>query len=357
MEAIINAELRPASLIINGTFTITHELWSRLSSDPAIRARIEKVIPSVGRIELPHNPKYPYGGTGFVVGQNLIMTNRHVAEIFASGVGDRGLDFINGAQAGIDFLRELSRPTGPTLMVRRVVMIHPYWDMAILEVDGLDSAHIPLKLSLNDARQLTSRQIFVVGYPFYDPRNPSGEQNKLMNGDYGVKRLQPGQLQGGIKVGSFGKDVDASAHDCSTLGGNSGSAVFDLETGEVLALHFGGQYHQKNYGVPSFEMSQDSRIIQAGANFSGTPSGGPNSWGAWWQEADAGIGQDREVGAGRDHETASTRHRRLAIPTCNGQGCGARDWSGYYRSSVAHYDLARHPPHTSSHRVSRDRFA
>jgi endonuclease G len=294
MEAIINADLRPAPLIINGTFTITHELWSRLSTDPEIKARIERVIPSVGRIELPHNPRYPYGGTGFVVGQNLIMTNRHVAEIFASGLGDRSLNFINGAEAGIDFLRELKRPTGPTLSVRRIVMIHPYWDMAILEVDGLDRTHRTLELSLSDARDMTSEQIFVIGYPFYDPRNPPGEQDQLFSGDYGVKRLQPGQLQGGVKVGSFGKEVDAAAHDCSTLGGNSGSAVFNLKTGEVLALHFGGQYHDKNYGVPSLEMSRDSRIVQAGVKFSGTPSGGPNSWGSWWQEADGGLGQDRE---------------------------------------------------------------
>jgi endonuclease G len=295
MEAIINADLRPAPPIIKGTFTITHELWRRLSSDAEIRTRIEEVIPSVGRIELPGNLNFPYGGTGFVVGDGLIMTNRHVAQIFASGLGDRRLKFTNGAQAGIDFLRELNQPTGPTLKVRRVVMIHPYWDMAILEVEGLDKAHGSLRLSLKDARQLTSRQIFVIGYPFYDPRNPSGEQNKLFDGNYGVKRLQPGQLQGAIRVGSFGKDVDATAHDCSTLGGNSGSAVFDLETGEVFALHFGGQYHEKNYGVPSFELSRDSRIVQAGVTFGGAPVGDPNSWASWWRDADAGIGQDREA--------------------------------------------------------------
>jgi V8-like Glu-specific endopeptidase len=29
-------------------------------------------------------------------------------------------------------------------------------------------------------------------------------------------------------------------HDCSTLGGNSGSCVFTTDTHEVVGLHFGG---------------------------------------------------------------------------------------------------------------------
>ncbi len=53
--------------------------------DAKIRARIEAVIPSVGRIELPGQTRIPYGGTGFVVGPGLVMTNRHVAELFAEG--------------------------------------------------------------------------------------------------------------------------------------------------------------------------------------------------------------------------------------------------------------------------------
>ncbi len=54
------------------------------------------------------------------------MTNRHVAEIFASGLGDRSLSFITGGKAGVDFLREEERPTGPTIAVHRIVMIHPH---------------------------------------------------------------------------------------------------------------------------------------------------------------------------------------------------------------------------------------
>src|SRR5712692_9382476 len=306
LEAIISADIRPAIDVIGGTFTVTHPLWTRLSDDATVKKRIEAVIPSVGRIELPGNPKYPYGGTGFVVGEGLIMTNRHVAEIFASGLGDQRLSFVAGAKAGIDFLRELGRPTGSTLMVRRIVMIHPYWDMAILAVDGLPAAQKPLKLSLGDARDLTGRDIFVIGYPAFDPRNPTDVQQDLFGGKFGVKRLQPGQLHDGMKTASFGKMVPAATHDCSTLGGNSGSAVFDLDTGDVLALHFGGRYQKQNYCVPSFELARDGRVIAAGVTFAGTPPGGANDWTDWWKRADATEAARRDTGDGQRSAPTAT---------------------------------------------------
>jgi len=37
------------------------------------------------------------------------------------------------------------------------------------------------------------------------------------------------------------------------LGGNSGSAIIDTEPGEVVALHFAGEYLRGNYAVPMYE--------------------------------------------------------------------------------------------------------
>ena len=318
LEAIILPDLRPAIDIVDNTFAVTHPLWRRLSEDAVIRARIEAVIPSIGRIELPGNNRYPYGGTGFVVGNGLLMTNRHVAEIFARGLGDRRIAFIDGARAAIDFKREQGRPTGPMLDIARIVMIHPYWDMAVLAVDGLPAATKPLKLSLSDARDLTGHDIFVIGYPTFDPRNPSDVQSDVMAGRYGVKRLQPGELQGGMVTSSFGKMVPAATHDCSTLGGNSGSAVLDLDTGEVLGLHFGGLYQKQNYAVPAFELSRDSRVIASGVQFAGTPAGGVNDWGDWWARADgaefaAGITSSTASAPKDDDKTGTARAASVEI--------------------------------------------
>jgi endonuclease G, mitochondrial len=285
-EAIIDADQRPTPLIVNGTFEVIHPLWRKLSDDLTIKTRIERVTPSVGRLELPGDLRRPYGGTGFVVGVDLLMTNRHVAQIFASGLGDKRLVFKPGSRAAIDFLRELGGQTGTLLDVKQVVMIHPYWDMALLRVDGLGTAHLPLKLSLTDARDLSGREIFVIGYPFYDPRNSEADQQQLFGGKFGFKRLQPGVLHGGQSTGSFGRIVPAATHDSSTLGGNSGSAVFDLATGEVLGLHFAGLTKQLNYAVPSFALSRDARVIDAGVRFAGATAPGPNEWDSVWAAAD-----------------------------------------------------------------------
>src|SRR6185503_4399617 len=42
-----------------------------------------------------------------------------------------------------------------------------------------------------------------------------------------------------------------STHDCTTLGGNSGSVVLDMQTGKAVALHFAGLYMIENYAVPA----------------------------------------------------------------------------------------------------------
>lgn len=285
LEAIILPDLRPAIKIVGGEFTVTHPLW-KPKFTAEVHARVSKAIPAIGRIEMPGNTKYPYGGTGFAVGKGLIMTNRHVAEIFAQGVGDRLVDFIPGAAARINFLREDNDDGGINFRVRKIIMIHPYWDMALLAVETADKAPEPLNLSLKDARDLKDRDIAVIGYPAFDSRNPADVQNKVMDGLYNVKRLQPGELKGGMNTASFGKVLKAATHDCSTLGGNSGSALIDLATGEVLALHFGGEYQKQNYAVPAGALGHDSRVVDAGVQFAGSAPGGANEWQDWWNDAD-----------------------------------------------------------------------
>jgi endonuclease G, mitochondrial len=193
-------------------------------------------------------------------------------------------------------------------------MIHPYWDMSILQVEGLPADHPSIRLSLNDARELAvGREIFVIGIP-PSTRGIRPTQQKLFQGLYGIKRLQPGALQGVANTASFGKVVRAAAHDCSTLGGNSGSAIFDLTTGEVLALHFGGQYHEKNYGVPSSEMARDSRVVDTGASFGGRPSGDPNDWRDWWKRADSGERDEGTTDDGAAPQPAGQPPRRQVAP-------------------------------------------
>ena len=56
-------------------------------------------------------------------------------------------------------------------------------------------------------------------------------------------------------------------HDCSTLGGNSGSPLIDLETHKVIGLHFGGIEKNANFAIPLFAMTQDPLLVACGVNF------------------------------------------------------------------------------------------
>ncbi|WP_434616451.1 DNA/RNA non-specific endonuclease [Azospirillum sp. B2RO_4] len=294
-EAIIIPDRRPAFDIVDGDFAADHWLWGKLTRDLAIHRRLISAFPCIGRIELPGQSRIPYGGTGFVVGPGLLMTNRHVADIFAQGVGVQNLRFRTGMQAGVDFRQERGRPRGLTLAVRSVRMIHPWWDMALLEVEGLAAAAGSLRLSVEDARGMEAREVAVVGYPAYDPlRNDPAVQDKLFDRTYGVKRLQPGQIAARRQTESFAKIVDAAAHDCSTLGGNSGSAVIDLATGEVVALHFGGRYLDINVAVPTAELVRDARVRDAGVAFAGSAPRGPApEWLNAWNETEVSMNDDR----------------------------------------------------------------
>ena len=284
LEAIIIPDKRPAiDVRENATFTIQHPLWRHLGEGTAL-SNIRQAIPAVGRIELPGHPSIPYGGTGFVVGRDLLMTNRHVAELFANGLGRRGLTFRTGQAAGIDFEQRVDGGSH-FLAVTEIVLIHPYWDMALLRVRELPDGIVPLRLA-TVRESVAPREIVVIGYPAFDPRNNAEVQREVFGGVFDVKRLMPGRLNGVGPIDSFGKTVEAGLHDSSTLGGASGSAVLDPHNGAVVALHFGGIYLKSNFGVPACELARDSRVIDTGIEFAGEPVAEDGPWAPFWRRTE-----------------------------------------------------------------------
>jgi endonuclease G len=287
LEAIILPQERPVVDVVDGTFATPEAPFAQLG-EGAARATIEAALPSIGRIDLPGHPTLPYGGTGFVVGDDLLMTNRHVAELFASGVGREELSFRPGRSAAIDFRHELGRAASQSFRIARVLMVHPYWDMALLATEGLDAVPA-LRLAVATPEELAGRTVAVVGYPALDPRNDIDLQNRIFRGAFSVKRMQPGLIHGREDIESFGHVVSAITHDSSTLGGNSGSAAVDVASGAVVALHFAGVYLKANYGVPSWELARDRRVVEAGVAFDGAVGGGGGGMlpsDRFWSEAD-----------------------------------------------------------------------
>ena len=278
LEAIVMPYHRPVVDIVDDQMKVDQlsTKWEHLAAD-GLKSRIESCLLSVGRIEVPSLPSLPYAGTGFIVGDDALITNRHVAAIFATGVG-RSLQFQSGLGASVDFYRENGRTMSESLTVEEVLMIHPRWDMALLRVKGLPEKRKPLSLSTADPSSLKDREVVVVGYPGYDPSSDEEFQriqNRIFRGAYYAKRLQPGLLKPREQVESFKNLVEVVTHDSSTLGGNSGSAVLLIpnsatEPIQVVGLHFAGRYLVSNYAVSAYDLAQDSRVVDAGVKFEPT---------------------------------------------------------------------------------------
>lgn len=282
MEAIVLPTGRPVIAIANGRYPDPPAPWAKLGEEP-YRRRLQSAFPAIGRVEIPDHPSIPYAGTGFLVGRGLMMTNRHVAELFVVGLGRGELRFRSDVEtAGIDFRRELDSPAREFFTIRKILMVHPYWDMALFEIEGLSEDRQPLTLEAIPAGDLAGAEIAVVGYPAQDPRNDLDLQARIFGGKYRVKRLQPGQVRGTRDTRSFGHSVAALTHDSSTLGGNSGSALINLATGHVVGLHFGGVYLDTNFAVPAYELSCDRYVVDANVNFTES-NAGKAAWMNYWE--------------------------------------------------------------------------
>ena len=238
-------------------------------SSPEILAMLEQrrsvlspTIPAIGRIEVLNNGQYEWVGTGWVVacdlGHDIVITNAHVASEFAQRSGSgfvfkRGTaDFSRPQSAKVDFREEISEGAPREFAITDVVWIsdNEILDIGILRVAtraGEDRLSGPIRLAPELA--VAGRNIAIVGYPGDDSRSYDAEKFKRLFGSvFGKKRLAPGRLMDPHAWGL--------RHDCSTLPGNSGSVVLDIETGAALGLHYSGTMFRANYAVPAAELAR-----------------------------------------------------------------------------------------------------
>jgi V8-like Glu-specific endopeptidase len=262
LEAIVLLAGRPAILIQEGDFMEPPKLWAGLKD---ARDQIKDVIRRVGRIEVANNPDFEWLGTGWLAGKNVVITNRHVALEFSRRANDGSWTFRAPMSASLNLRAELNSDSALIFNVTSIIGIHDDHDMAALQVEqvsGADQLPDPLPVVRETPGALQGRKVYVIGYPAWDGRRNDPEPMKRIFADiYNVKRLQPGEVSGDA-LASF-----EFFHDCSTLGGNSGSPVIDLDTHRVLGLHFGGRFLEKNHAVPLWALQDDPLIKRAAINF------------------------------------------------------------------------------------------
>jgi endonuclease G, mitochondrial len=231
------------------------------------RPLLDVAIPTVGRIDLT-GAQFDWVGSGWLVAENIIVTNRHVAREFAVRKDD-GFAFkmglIEQMGADVDFLQEIDNPK--KLVFKLVRPLH------IEEPPGPDVAFFEIEMVSGDARLAkpielastvaTTQQAATIGYPAYDSRIPEPDLMERIYGKvYNKKRLAPGSV---TRV-----ENALLWHNCTTLGGNSGSVVFDLNSGQALGLHFSGSFLLTNYAVRADVVKKLLADVRAGRAISRT---------------------------------------------------------------------------------------
>lgn len=242
LEAIVFIYGRPALFIQDDEFEEpVSEVWQKRLAP--YRANVRQAIQSTGRIEVQHHPRSSWIGTGWMIRKDMVITNRHVAEEFAQSHNDT-FSFrrnFNGRQlkASMDFKEEYQRDDEQTVAIKEVIWIAPEGeaDIAFLKTSEVDTGFIEVQQDIDDGAIVA-----VIGYPAFDTRNGLADMNRIFKRTYNVKRFQPGKKM-------YDGSDEVFHHDCSTLGGNSGSPVIDITTGKAVGLHFAGRYLDANAAV------------------------------------------------------------------------------------------------------------
>ena len=222
------------------------------------RAILEPIMPLVGRIDVVGFPgNLDFVGTGWFVAADIVVTNRHVAQlisqqqggrfVFSRGVAGKPIsvslntvhefDDLPAGEARIFDVKDvlyIEKPSGPN-------------DIAFLRVarriDGAKQGFI----EICDNNLAADASVVTIGYPAKASRSIIPDQalmKDLYRDRYDVKRAAPGLIMAA-------EPSKATEHDCTTLGGNSGSVIIDPKTGNAAGLHFAGLYKQANYAVPA----------------------------------------------------------------------------------------------------------
>lgn len=199
--------------------------------------RIDRASPTLGTAESV--------GTGLLVAADLLMTNTHVVQLLS-----RGTDVLQEGQAVVRFdWEDGSFADDAPAPITAVAAIHATLDMALLRLKGGTRAPFSASNPAFDLHPVgDNADVVVVGYPLDDKdRNPMFIRN-IFGTQFGVLRAAPGQCTTSFENGFY--------HDCSTLGGNSGSPVFSIDGGKVVGLHSGGGFLWKNAAVGAAPMAQ-----------------------------------------------------------------------------------------------------
>ncbi len=229
LETVIKA-LRPSILsqqgLLDGLPAYQKHEPGTVSQWNTFRNTAKPLLYSVGRIDLAQGDTPAATtplATGFVVAPGAVVTNTHVLDALSAGVRQ-----LQKGQAVMLFGQEFGVvPDRAPVAITGVIAVHPKLDMCLLRIADQTLPAWPID---GQPTQKT-RRVAAIGYPQDDPRSPVF-RDVIFNDRYLVKRGAPGEVRG--------VTPNAVYHDCSTLGGNSGSPLVDLDSCKIVGVHRDG---------------------------------------------------------------------------------------------------------------------
>ena len=202
------------------------------------RKAVQRLLGSIGRVD---DFQRGHVGTGFLVQRNVLATNRHVLDQLSGGAGVLPP---GGALVRFNCEHEANEPPATKARLLRLVDVHPTLDIALFEIE-VTAERSPLPLDLTTSVE-DGHPVVAIGFPAESVGSNPIFGDAIFKGIYGVKR------------GALGEVMDPAVpllyHDCTTLGGNSGSPVFSLVSQNVIGIHCSGWFTYRNEGVVSREV-------------------------------------------------------------------------------------------------------
>jgi hypothetical protein len=258
LEAVISVTDRPSIPVRAGACRFPDpplpaaiEFW--LTVLTTARARIRPVALATGALLFDQGGAVSASqGTVWRLGENLVVTNRHVAAAvlrFDAMAPENdpllGLRPFPGRTLIADFALEHGAGAR-RYAIEKLVHTEPAdrRDLAVFRLKPWSGEPPPAGVSLAARGTSTTApvKVFVVGHPARDNLKDAEGVSAVFGQLDGSKRLSPGEVM-------EGSAADLLLHDCSTVGGSSGSPVVEVVGGQVLGLHYYGRSREHNEAI------------------------------------------------------------------------------------------------------------
>jgi S1-C subfamily serine protease len=231
--------LRPVPPVQGGALDILDAESAPAFPDwDAFRSAVRPFLGAVGRIDRAAtgfgHDRIPVA-TGFLIAEGRLVTNDHVVDELTIGTGA----LVRG-QAEVNFGQELGPFGGPApAPVESILDRDPELDLAVLAVAPRAKV-TPLMPSAHQDIAVGT-PVAAIGYPMNADRLDGKMIAGLFGGRLGVKRASPGEV--------VARRPAVLSHDCTTLGGSSGSPIVALSSAVLIGVHLDGMFLSRNHAT------------------------------------------------------------------------------------------------------------